>query len=141
MFEGTPPQNCDRQPPYRPDKQDVKVKVKEKVQKVLDKGYIELADIKMVEALMFMFHVPKGDLEICMVYDGIKSGLNASLFAPWFALPTVDSMVRWVVAGSWLADNNYGDQFLHYTQISKSSVVLIFPNYSLNWVEMMLNLW
>ena len=76
------------------DKQEVKAKVKEKVQKVLNKGYIELADIKMVEALMFMFHVPKGDLDICMVYDRTKSGLNASLFAPWFALPTVDSMVR-----------------------------------------------
>ena len=68
----------------------------------------------MVEALMFMFHVPKGDSDIRMVYDGTKSGLNASLFAPWFSLPTVDSMVRWVIAGSWLADNDYGDQFLNF---------------------------
>ena len=49
-----------------------------------------------------------------MVYDGTKSGLNDVLYAPWFALPTVDTMTRWVIAGTWLADNDYGDCFLNY---------------------------
>jgi hypothetical protein len=32
------------------------------------------------------FAVPKGDADICMVYDGTYSGLNDTLFAPnfWF---------------------------------------------------------
>lgn len=49
-----------------------------------------------------------------MVYDGSKSGLNSSIWAPWFALPTAESMVRWVIAGSWLADNDLGDCFLNF---------------------------
>ena len=61
-----------------------------------------------------MFHVPKGDEDIQMVYNGTKSGLNAVLYAPWFALPTVDAMNRWVAAGSWLADNDFEDMFLNF---------------------------
>ena len=49
-----------------------------------------------------------------MVYDGTKSGLNAVLYAPWFALPTADAMNRWVAAGSWLVDNDFEDMFLNF---------------------------
>ena len=59
--------------------------------KVVAKGYIELIDIKFVESIMYMFHVAKGD-DIRMVYDGSKSGLNAAIYALWFALPTSKSM-------------------------------------------------
>jgi len=111
MFDSEPPTNSDRQPPYDDDK--IKDQVKKKLDKVIMKGYVELTDIKFVEAMMFMFDVPKGD-DIRMVYDGSKSGLNKSLWAPWFSLPTIDSMSRWVIAGSWLADNDYGDMFLNF---------------------------
>ena len=49
---------------------------------------------------MFFFHVPKGERDIRMVYDGSKSGLNASLYAPWFALPTIDTFAWWVIVGT-----------------------------------------
>ena len=88
--------------------------MKAKLENVMEKGYIELVDIKLVEALMFMLHVPKGESDIQMVYDRSKSGLNKALYSPWFPLPTVNSMVRWVVAGSCLADNDYGEQFLNF---------------------------
>lgn len=84
------------------------------MEQVLHWGYVELADIQFIEAMMYMFHVPKGEDDIQMVYDGTKSGLNNSLYAPWFALPTVDTMSRWVVAGSWFANNDYGDMFLNF---------------------------
>jgi hypothetical protein len=77
------------------------------------KGYVELTDIKFIEAMMFMVDVPKGD-NICMVYDGSKSGLNKALWAPWFSLPTINSMSRWILAGSWLGDNDYGDMFFNF---------------------------
>ena len=112
MFDTEAPTNRDQQPAY--ECEEVRAKVKKKLDNVLMKGYIELTDIKLVEAMMFMFHVPKGEADIRMVYDGTKSGLNDSLFSYWFALPTVNSMVRWVVAGSWLADNDYGEQFLNF---------------------------
>ena len=112
MFDTEAPRNRDQQPAY--ECAEVQAKVKKKLDNVLMKGYIELTDIMLVEAMMFMFHVPKGETDIRMVYDGTKSGLNDSLFSYWFALPTVNSMVRWVVAGSWLADNDYGEQFLNF---------------------------
>ena len=67
--------------------------MKEKLEKVVAKGYIELTNIKLVEAIMDMFHVAKRD-NICMVYDGSKLGLNAAIYAPWFVLPTTESMTR-----------------------------------------------
>ena len=112
MFNAKAPTNRDRQPPY--GEEETKQKVRSKLQAVIDKGYIEITDIELVEAMMFMFHVPKGETDIRMVYDGTKSGLNDALYSPWFALPTVDTMTRWVLAGSWLADNDYGEQFLNY---------------------------
>ena len=81
---------------------------------MIDRGYVKIADLQFFELLMYMFHVPKGDTDIRMVYDGTKSRLNESLYAPWFALPTVDTMSRWVIAGSWLVDNDYGDMFLNF---------------------------
>jgi hypothetical protein len=89
MFDSEPPVNSDRQPPY--DNDEIKEKVKKKLDKVIMKGYVEVTDIKFVEAMMFMFDVPKGD-DIRMVYDGSKSGLNKALWAPWFSLPTIDTM-------------------------------------------------
>jgi hypothetical protein len=68
--------------------------VREKVQAVLDKGYIVKCCPTSLRSLMFMFDVPKGDNDVRMVYDGSKSGLNEALWAPWFALPTVDAMTR-----------------------------------------------
>jgi hypothetical protein len=62
---------------------------------------------------MFMFHVQKGPDNIRLVYDGTKSGLNKSVYAPWFALPTIDNMSRWVIAGAWLVDNDYSEMFLN----------------------------
>ena len=112
MFDGPPPQGMMGQPPYKDTK--VRDQVKGKLQRVLDRGYIKIVDIEEIESLMYMFHVPKGETDIRMVYDGTKSGLNEALFAPWFALPRVDTMARWVIAGSWLADNDYGDMFLNF---------------------------
>ena len=63
---------------------------------------------------MFMFDVPKGDSDVRIVYDGSKSGLNESLFTPWFALPTVDSMACSLLPSDWLADSDYGEQFLNF---------------------------
>ena len=83
------------------------------MENVIQKGYIEIDDIKMVESIMYMFDVVKED-GINMVYDGSKSGLNNALQAPWFALRTIDTMTRWALTGTWLDDNNYGDMFMNF---------------------------
>ena len=83
------------------------------MEKVFEKGYIKIADLQMVELSMYMFDVVKG-YYMCMVYDGSKSGLNNTLWAPWFALPTIDTITRWTLAGTWLANNDYGVMFLNF---------------------------
>jgi len=62
MFNSDPPSNQSRQSPY--DDDEVKAKVKEKLQTVIDKGYIEMTELELVEAMLFMFHVPKGETDI-----------------------------------------------------------------------------
>ena len=46
------------------------------------KGYIVLTKSTQVEAMMLMFHVPKGESGIRMVYDRSRSGLNDVIYAP-----------------------------------------------------------
>jgi hypothetical protein len=55
-----------------------------------DKGYIDLG---VVELLIAFFELPKGLTDSGMVYNGTKSGLNDMLWAPWFPLPTIDSLL------------------------------------------------
>jgi hypothetical protein len=62
-------------------------------------------DIKLVKAMMSMFHVDKGANDIWLVDDGTRSGLNESV---------LNSMTWWVIAGAWLADNDYGGMFLNF---------------------------
>ena len=49
-----------------------------------------------------------------MVYDASKSGLNAVLYAPWFALATVDTLLLSMDRGYWSADNDFGEMFLNF---------------------------
>jgi hypothetical protein len=62
--------------------------IKNKLQKVREKGYIVPGNVL---SLTSFFTVPKGDGDVRMVYDAMKSGLNDKLWAPWFLLPTVES--------------------------------------------------
>ncbi len=87
------------------------VKVVAKLMDIRKKGYIGPGAI---ESLIAYFDVPKGESDIRMVYDGTKSGLNDMLFAPWFPLPTVETMLRSVVPGTYMADNDVGEMFLNF---------------------------
>jgi hypothetical protein len=86
-------------------------KVVDKLMSARERGYISMGEVK---SLIFFFDVPKGLDDIRMVYDGTKSGLNAALWAPWFPLPTVDSLLRSVVPGTFMSDNDVGEMFLNF---------------------------
>ena len=111
-FTGTPPMLRERQPPY--EEEETKAKVLKKVEKVVARRYIEIVAEDRVSSLMYMFHVPKGETDIRMVYDGSRSGLNDVLWAPWFALPRVSTMCSTVDTGTWCGDNDYGEMFLNF---------------------------
>ena len=49
-----------------------------------------------------------------MVYDATKSGLNDSVWAPWFQIPTVESYLRLVETGTYMVDCDVGGMFLNF---------------------------
>jgi hypothetical protein len=49
-----------------------------------------------------------------MVYDGTKSGLNGSIWAPWFALPTIETHLHFVGPDSFMGDMDIGDMFHNF---------------------------
>jgi hypothetical protein len=87
-------------------------KVIEKLCVARDKGHIDLG---VAESLISFFEVPKGLTDIRIVCDRTASGLNDMLWAPWFPLPTIDSLLRSMEPGTWMADNDVlGEMFLNF---------------------------
>lgn len=82
-----------------------------KLMKVRRLGYIQPGKVK---SLTSYFSVPKGDIDIRMVYDGTKSGLNDAMWAPWFSLPTIEAHLRFVSHESFLGDIDVGDMFHNF---------------------------
>jgi len=60
------------------------------------------------------FAVPKGDVDICMVYDIITNKLNEGVWVPTFWLPTIVSLVHAVCSTSWMTNQDVEDMFLNY---------------------------
>lgn len=98
-------------PQRRPKDADTLRLVKEKIEVIRKKQYVEEGRI---DSLMSFFNVPKGKDDIRMVYDGTKSGLNESLWAPWFPLPTAHSLIRALEPGYFMADNDVGEMFHNF---------------------------
>jgi hypothetical protein len=55
----------EKQPPYQ--EEETRLKVREKLETILKKGYIERAEFSELTSLMYMFDVPKGDEDRRMV--------------------------------------------------------------------------
>lgn len=85
--------------------------IKGKLRKVREKGYIILGTVK---SLTSFFTVPKGDDDIRIVYNGTQSGLNESIWAPWFTLPTIERHLRTMMPGTFMGDLDIGEQFLNF---------------------------
>ena len=110
MWIGDPPSYRRRQKANPDEKQ--RSFEKKKLTKVRQRGYI--SHTPGIKSLTSFFSVPKGEDDIRMVYDGTKSGLNDALFAPWFGLGNVTSMLRTVESRTWSADNDFGEMFLNF---------------------------
>ena len=107
--------------PQTPTSSEFVSRVKEKLKVVREKGYI--TSQQKVKSLTHFFPVAKTWRkeegknvvdEVRMVYDATKSGLNEAVFAPWFAMPTVDTLLRSTVAGSYMTDCDVGEMFLNF---------------------------
>jgi len=67
-----------------------------------------------VKPLTSSFEVMKGLHNIRMVYIDKSSGLNDAVWVPWFSLPTVESHLRVVDEGTYMADNDIGEMILNF---------------------------
>ena len=94
-----------------PKDPEIKAKVRKKVNKVRERGYLSSGIIK---SLTSFFEVMKGLDDIRMVYNATSSGLNDAVWAPWFSLPTVESHLRAVDPDTYMADNDIGEMFLNF---------------------------
>ena len=60
------------------------------------------------------FAVPKGDSDIRVVFDGTSSGLNETLWAPNFFLPSARSASLCMSFDTWMADMDFGEMFHNF---------------------------
>jgi hypothetical protein len=92
--------------PYRVpqgDKKDpvTKAQLVTKLQKACDRRYIAAGP---VDSLTAFFAVKKGDDDVCPVYDSSVSGLNDSIWMPRFVLPTIQTHLCQLEAGTFMCD-------------------------------------
>jgi hypothetical protein len=88
-----------------------KEKIRLKLLKVLARRYLEYGN---VSSLTQLFAVAKGDEDIRMVYNGTSSGLNSHLWCPWFALATINTVLRALETGTFMGDLDVGEMFLNF---------------------------
>jgi hypothetical protein len=68
-----------------------------------------------VKSLTSFFAVTKGTEDIWgVVYDAMKSGLNAAIWTPNFMLPTVTSILNNITGPMIFGDIDLGETFLNY---------------------------
>ena len=83
------------QPP--PKNATVKAKIVEKLESARERLYLEKGS---VSSLISFFEVIKALVDIRLVYDGTKSGPNEAMWAPWFGLPTIESLLQCLGPGT-----------------------------------------
>ena len=107
------PKYCKTQSPPRSDED--REKVSAKLLKFMARTYIVYSLATAVLSHISYFYVPKGENDIRVVFNnGTSSKLNTATFAPWFALPTVDSHLWMVEQGTMLADTDLGRMFYNF---------------------------
>lgn len=86
-------------------------KIKEKLEAIYCKGYIEHCS---KQSLTSYFAVPKGESDVCMVYDATRSGLNESIWVPSSSLPQAEALTDLLEPTSWMGDIDMGEHFLNF---------------------------
>ena len=108
-----------------------KLQIQSKVNKIRMTQYIDQGPMILS---IDVFDVPKGDEDIRLVNNGTSCGLNDVMWAPWFPLPTVNTHLRGVEAGTSMADLDVSDHFHNFMihQTIQPYVGVNFTNYPRN---------
>jgi hypothetical protein len=56
----------------------------------------------------------KGATDIRIVYNATSSGLNSYLWSPWFALPTINMLLRALEDGTFMSYLDIAEMFLNF---------------------------
>jgi hypothetical protein len=90
--------------------------VNDKLRKFVARRYIELVhNPKEVKVAIVYFPVQKGDSDIRMVWSETETGVNETVFAPNFFLPTLDTLIRRLPNNAWLGDFDVGEMFHNFS--------------------------
>jgi len=85
--------------------------MREKLGAPIFKAYIAKGKVL---SLTSFFSVPKGEDDVCIIYDASNSGLNAVLWAPSFQLPISETLTALLNTSSWISDLNLGEHFHNF---------------------------
>ena len=110
FFMAPGPTSFKAQPPMQDAEKGV---LKEKLLTMWRKRYIDVPSCRLNSAIMY-FAVPKGVDDWRIVYHAGANGLNDSVWAPSFWLPTIDSLLRIVDETSYMEDRDLGEMFLNF---------------------------
>jgi hypothetical protein len=104
---------CYQRKPRTPDPLKKQL-ILEKLQKILDRGYVIVPSSRtFIRSLMDFFEVDK-DSDIRLVYNGTSCGLNDAIWAPNFFLPTPATAARSLGFGYYMVDIDLGEMFLNF---------------------------
>ena len=95
-------------------KKEHQEKLSDKIQGCIVKGYMIPIKPSQVKNYIDYFAVPKGLTDIRVVYNGSSCGLNSSLFASNFWLPTSITVTRMLSYGYRVIDMDIGEMFLNF---------------------------
>jgi hypothetical protein len=96
-----------------------------KLEKLVRRGYLETGPVQVTIPRFSILKVPPGpdpELEpgdIRVVWDLKKNGVNATMYTPGFAMPTLGTYLRRIETGTFAGDFDVGEQFHNY-QLHKS---------------------
>ena len=92
---------------------EVERKLTEKVKKYLDRRYI--VPVKTITTAVVYFAVSKGEEgDIRPVWSVTENGVNPSVFAPRFYMPTCNTLCRKIYPCTCCADFDVGEMFLNF---------------------------
>ena len=111
FFEKEGPRTKRKQPKI--SDRNMRRTVASKVGKVINRGYVLSSGIRLLSLIKY-FAVPKTDTDYRIVYDATANKLNDAVWAPSFWLPTIDTLVRYIDADTWMMDRDIGDMFLNF---------------------------
>ena len=102
------------QPKTRPISAEHEDLVLSKILVCIQKGYIILTSDILIRNYIDYFAVAKGSTDIRVVYNGASCGLNLSLFASSFWLPTSKTLTRFLSFGYKSVDLDIGEMFPNF---------------------------